>query len=374
MADSPAYTFSPTAQRGEALDLTEGAPPLNTLSKVLFTSPSEDDAKPAPPAAAAAADPANTMKVVFMAQSLLLHSFIQSFIHPSIHPFIHSFIHSFMHPSIHSFIHSFFYLVLCGKQVYLRVRPLLGDEAEQGECLAVQGPREVLLTAPEDSKAAKHQQRDAEALFKFSRVFTPAATQPEFFRETTLPLVQAALDGSSSLLFTYGVTSSGKTFTVQGTPTDCGLLPRSLDVIFNSIGAAFTKEPLKPSGFNQVDRISDEDAQELLDAKRQCLDQSRKEDLSNISSFLNSTTASDGAEADADEMDVDDSGLENLLLLADRVRDATRLSIDKKAQYAVFVSYAEVYNEYIFDLLDPPPAKHKRRTTKKLATDSSGFF
>lgn len=38
------------------------------------------------------------------------------------------------------------------------------------------------------------------------------------------------------LLFTYGVTGSGKTFTMTGSQGQGGLLPRSLDMIFSSIG------------------------------------------------------------------------------------------------------------------------------------------
>ena len=38
------------------------------------------------------------------------------------------------------------------------------------------------------------------------------------------------------LIFAYGITGSGKTHTMTGTPSDSGLLPRCLDVIFNSIG------------------------------------------------------------------------------------------------------------------------------------------
>lgn len=38
------------------------------------------------------------------------------------------------------------------------------------------------------------------------------------------------------LLFTYGVTGSGKTHTMTGSPGDGGLLPRCLAMIFNSIG------------------------------------------------------------------------------------------------------------------------------------------
>lgn len=45
----------------------------------------------------------------------------------------------------------------------------------------------------------------------------------------------------AGLLFTYGVTGSGKTFTMTGSPGQGGLLPRSLDMIFNSIGPYQTK-------------------------------------------------------------------------------------------------------------------------------------
>lgn len=39
------------------------------------------------------------------------------------------------------------------------------------------------------------------------------------------------------LLFTYGVTGSGKTHTMTGSLGEGGLLPRCLDMIFNSIGS-----------------------------------------------------------------------------------------------------------------------------------------
>ena len=37
------------------------------------------------------------------------------------------------------------------------------------------------------------------------------------------------------LLFTYGVTGSGKTYTMIGNQKETGLLQRSLDTLFNSI-------------------------------------------------------------------------------------------------------------------------------------------
>lgn len=75
------------------------------------------------------------------------------------------------------------------------------------------------------------------SIYKFSHVFLPSDRQADFFAKTTLPLVQDLLDGQNGLIFAYGVTNSGKTYTIQGgnKPGSGGILPRTLDVIFNSV-------------------------------------------------------------------------------------------------------------------------------------------
>jgi kinesin family member 20 len=79
------------------------------------------------------------------------------------------------------------------------------------------------------------------SIYTFSHVFGPTTNQSEFFTQTTLPLVKDLLNGQNALLFAYGVTNSGKTYTIQGgsgrvkNDGSAGILPRALDVIFNSI-------------------------------------------------------------------------------------------------------------------------------------------
>lgn len=75
------------------------------------------------------------------------------------------------------------------------------------------------------------------SIYKFSHVFMPETQQAEFFTKTTLPLVRDLLEGQNGLLFAYGVTNSGKTYTIQGghDPDSAGILPRTLDVVFNSV-------------------------------------------------------------------------------------------------------------------------------------------
>ena len=98
------------------------------------------------------------------------------------------------------------------------------------------------MTNPHDPQDGRSKYRFSalppSSTYTFSHVFPPNTTQSEFFTKTTLPLVQDVLQGQNALIFTYGVTNSGKTYTVQGGKErgTAGILPRSLDIIFNSIG------------------------------------------------------------------------------------------------------------------------------------------
>ena len=73
--------------------------------------------------------------------------------------------------------------------------------------------------APEDSHTFKNSMRGtakANHKFTFTRVFADETTQKDFFDATTLATVKDFIDGQNCLMFTYGVTNSGKTYTIQG--------------------------------------------------------------------------------------------------------------------------------------------------------------
>lgn len=102
----------------------------------------------------------------------------------------------------------------------------------------------------------------------FKHVFDDKATQKDVFDHVALPLVQNLIHGNNGLLFTYGVTGSGKTFTMTGDPQNGGVMPRCLDVIFNSIGGYQAKKfVFKPDRMNGFDIQSDGDA--LLDRQKE---------------------------------------------------------------------------------------------------------
>ena len=56
------------------------------------------------------------------------------------------------------------------------------------------------------------------------QVFGPDTTQSEFFEGTMKEIVKAYIDGMNGLVFAYGVTNAGKSFTIQGISSSCPFL------------------------------------------------------------------------------------------------------------------------------------------------------
>ncbi|GAB0182389.1 kinesin-like protein KIF20A [Grus japonensis] len=128
-------------------------------------------------------------------------------------------------------------------------------------CVTIEDPQTVILNAPKESSAMKNSERGighSVHRFTFSQVFGPETTQSEFFEGSMKEIVRAYVNGVNGLVFTYGVTNAGKTFTIQGTSKDFGILPRSLDVIFNHIkGRHYLKMNFKPYLSNSVKKLED---------------------------------------------------------------------------------------------------------------------
>jgi len=107
-----------------------------------------------------------------------------------------------------------------GVRVFCRVRQVLESELDH-EVMAVNG-QTVSLRQGADTHA-----------FSFDRVFGVSASQETLYGEVT-GLVQSALDGYVACIFAYGQTGAGKTYTMQGTPEAQGLIPRSLEAVFQT--------------------------------------------------------------------------------------------------------------------------------------------
>ncbi|XP_053321941.1 kinesin-like protein KIF20A [Spea bombifrons] len=242
-------------------------------------------------------------------------------------------------------------------KVYLRVRPFSKTELasnESQDCVTTESSEVVSLQAPRDSSAMKNCERgigQSVHKFTFSRIFGPDTSQAEFFKGTMKDLVDSFVTGQNGLVFTYGVTNAGKTFTIQGTPKDGGILPRSLDVIFSYVrGRQYPKMNLKPYLGNDVMKLDPTQVKQE-EAMKMLLLSSLKEDGMKTSLSSSNLKQSVPTEVPSD--------LGN--------------ACSHLYQFSTWVSFFEIYNEYVYDLLDQfPSSKNQKRPALKICDDQSG--
>uniref|UniRef100_A0A668U4V7 Kinesin-like protein KIF23 n=1 Tax=Oreochromis aureus TaxID=47969 RepID=A0A668U4V7_OREAU len=209
--------------------------------------------------------------------------------------------------------------------VYCRVRPLGAEDEEC--CIEVISSTTIQMHTPEGFKTNRNGEYK-ETQYSFKKVFGVSVSQMELFEHVAKPLVDDLIHGKNGLLFTYGVTGSGKTFTMTGSPGQGGLLPRSLDMIFNSIGPYQAKR--------YVFKTDEKNGMEIQTEVDALLERQRRDN-----NFSVPKTPSTRLKADPE--------------IADMIKpeEASKLDgVDDDSSYSVFVSYVEIYNNYIYDLLE----------------------
>ena len=98
-------------------------------------------------------------------------------------------------------------------QVFCRIRPLQ-SEADL-TCVRVVSPAIVALIPPENAINYKISNLK-ETQYVFKHLFDTKSNQHEIYTTVAQPLVENLIKGKNGLLLSYGVTGSGKTFTMTG--------------------------------------------------------------------------------------------------------------------------------------------------------------
>ncbi|XP_050443213.1 kinesin-like protein KIF23 [Adelges cooleyi] len=221
-------------------------------------------------------------------------------------------------------------------QVFCRVRPI--STSVENPCINVISNTDIQIKCPLDDRGVSR-----EGQFSYKKIFTDYETQEVVFQELALPLIEQLLSGRSSLLFAYGISGSGKSYTMTGNHVDGGIVGRCFDVIFNSItdyqARRFT---FKPDKLNGYDILSVEDA--MI---------SKAEDFKNNVKFTKTPKKRDG---DSNRVPF----------------DYKIVDIDQDVAYSVFISYVEIYHNYVYDLLEDVSDGEIKRNSKIIREDSNG--
>ncbi|KAK9389492.1 P-loop containing nucleoside triphosphate hydrolase protein, partial [Lipomyces mesembrius] len=77
-------------------------------------------------------------------------------------------------------------------------------------------------------------------VFSFDNVFGPAAPSRDVYASVAKRVVHSVVEGYHGTIFAYGMTGTGKTYSMQGVPSSPGIIPLSVSEIFAQVSFATT--------------------------------------------------------------------------------------------------------------------------------------
>uniref|UniRef100_A0A1S4E1N3 Uncharacterized protein n=1 Tax=Cucumis melo TaxID=3656 RepID=A0A1S4E1N3_CUCME len=146
-------------------------------------------------------------------------------------------------------------------RVYCRVRPSFNCLSKNViEYIGEDGS--LMILDPLKSK------RDERKVFRFNRVFGPAAKQDEVFKDIQ-PLIRSVMDGYNVCIFAYGQTGSGKTHTMNG---PSGGADKDFGINYLALNDLFQIQNVRKDGIDyeinvQMVEIYNEQVRDLLVAE-----------------------------------------------------------------------------------------------------------
>ncbi|CAG9772401.1 unnamed protein product [Ceutorhynchus assimilis] len=227
-----------------------------------------------------------------------------------------------------------------GINVYLRIKKPNADTK-----IYTIEDNTLICTVPEGSFAARNKRDGSTVLrkFKFSSIFDPDASQEYVFDSIIKEKIVDFINGNNSTVLAYGASGSGKTFTMIGTEEQPGIIPRSLDYFFRTVGSHVNKKPIvKPLPHGGVQLLTNLQVEQEISILKNILGDSQ----SYAEQALHSRTFSH----------------------MQRRLSTTKVGTLNKFTpiVGVWVSFAEIYNENIYDLLQPHPGRHHERPRLKI--------
>lgn len=117
-----------------------------------------------------------------------------------------------------------------------------------------------------DSQTMKHKDMGE---FKFDHVFRTSCSNVEIYSGTSKPMIDRLLEGFNATVFAYGMTGSGKTFTMMGTEEELGLIPLSVAYLFSRVMEESLQNDIRYEVAVSYLEIYNEKVYDLLDCENE---------------------------------------------------------------------------------------------------------
>mmetsp|Transcript_4240 Transcript_4240/g.7823 ORF Transcript_4240/g.7823 Transcript_4240/m.7823 type:complete len:1363 (+) Transcript_4240:208-4296(+) len=209
-------------------------------------------------------------------------------------------------------------------QVCCRLRPPSEQELGQGA--------DICMDVLDDSQVALYDKRNALwKSFEFDKVWDEDSKQVDVFADVE-PLALTAVDGYNACIFAYGMTGSGKTYTMSGYGADYGVSYRVVHKIFELLT---TKRNAIEKGVEHRKELLKSSNRRSRHGRKMCASPVEKKDSDTFSDMELSVYSSKSNEEPT------------------FTKGATYTK--QSFQFSVTVSMLEIYNETVKDLLNTDP-------------------
>ncbi|XP_075161438.1 kinesin family member subito [Haematobia irritans] len=203
--------------------------------------------------------------------------------------------------------------------VYLRLKPV----EIRSPAYSISDEGNVLITGPPSETASTSNNKNSmEKHYSFSRIFDSNVSQRDVYDICIGPKVEAE---ESFTVLTYGTSGSGKTFTLLGDAVRPGVIPRSLENIFTRYQSNIYPNPVLKLVNGRIKVLDDEIA-----AKENIF---RRKVINNCP-----------------ELEGDYANLQHHI---NKDHQFVTLALDNSVSVLIWVSFVEIYNELVYDLLEP---------------------
>ncbi|XP_048512520.1 kinesin-like protein KIF20A isoform X2 [Athalia rosae] len=237
-------------------------------------------------------------------------------------------------------------------KVYLRMRPFppkmkLTEEQQRAYILLNSTTLLTKIPVIDSNASALRKPKGNETVsrkFTFTSTFGPETTQLQLFESAIKQQMVDFLSGQSGTVMSYGTTNAGKSYTLQGNTSSPGIIPRALEFVFSNLSPRSTP-CYKPLYNTEVVSLNANDRAYEMELKTKLLSFGSVDKNQYIQAYRS-----------MQQLLQDESPL--------------RTSDTSNASYSVWVSFAEIYNESIYDLLSNDC--QEKKISLKLATDRSG--
>jgi kinesin family member 20 len=193
----------------------------------------------------------------------------------------------------------------------------------------------------------------SEKHYTFSDIFDETVEQNQIYNVCVRPQLNKFLGERGATFVTYGTSGSGKTFTLLGTNLQPGIVPRAILQIFSDYNQQICPRPLI--------KIENE-ALLLVDDKNLYNEMATVETIKEEMAHCDDTFS---AMKSAVEQDLDYS-TPKISKMDDTATTTTKIFI--------WISFAEIYNENIYDLLADESSFLKKRALKVLSNDGNAYI